>query len=352
MHKKKQVYDFVYLTNTPSFYKLNLCEAIARKGYKLLLVLYGYGAEAVNTTLSDKSSWSFNYHFIYTGNSNDRNRFKTFLSLIRLMRSIRAKKLLYAGWFTPEYDAYSMLSPKRRNVVISESSSWDISLSGYKGFLKRIFIKRMSSALPSGLPHIDFFQQIGFKGLIHPTGSVGLLAKKPRTLRPFTSPPKLRYICVARLIDCKNLRFLIEQFNINGLPLTIVGQGELETELKAMAKPNIKFTGFIENDKIGEVYQAHDVFILPSTYEPWGLVVEEALYWGLPVIVSNRVGAGPDMVRDLHTGEIFDIEDPESLGKAIREISANYTKYRKAILAIDWDERERLQIQAYINLLK
>ena len=58
------------------------------------------------------------------------------------------------------------------------------------------------------------------------------------------------------------------------------------------------------------------------------------------------------MVRDLHTGEIFDIEDPESLGKAIREISANYTKYRKAILAIDWDERERLQIQAYINLLK
>lgn len=79
------------------------------------------------------------------------------------MRSIRAKKLLYAGWFTPEYDAYSMLSPKRRNVVISESSSWDISLSGYKGFLKRIFIKRMSSALPSGLPHIDFFNKLVLK---------------------------------------------------------------------------------------------------------------------------------------------------------------------------------------------
>ena len=90
------------------------------------------------------------------------------------------------------------------------------------------------------------------------------------------------------------------------------------------------------------MYQAHDVFILPSTYEPWGLVVEEALYWGLPVIVSNRVGAGPDMVRDLHTGEIFDIEDPESLGKAIREISANYTKYRKAILAIRISNQDAL----------
>lgn len=352
MHKREQVYDFVYLTNTPSFYKLNLCEAIARKGYKLLLVLYGYGSEAVNTTLSDKSLWSFNYHFLYTGDSNKRNRFKTFLSLIKLMRSIDARKLLYAGWFTPEYDVYSILSPKQRNVVISESSSWDISLSGYKGFLKRIFIKRMSSALPSGLPHIDFFQQIGFKGFIHSTGSVGILAKKPRSLSTINAPTKLRYICVARLIDCKNLRFLIEQFNINGLALTIVGQGELEAELKAMAKPNIKFTGFIDNDKIGEVYQAHDVFILPSTYEPWGLVVEEALYWGLPVIVSNRVGAGPDMVKELNTGVIFDLDHPESFSDAIKQMSTNYDKYRESVLSIDWDERERRQVQAYINLLK
>lgn len=352
MHKRKRVYDFVYLTNTPSFYKLNLCEAIARKGYKLLLILYGYGAEAVNTTLSEQSTWSFHYHFLHTGDSNNRNRVKTFLRLFKLMRSIGAKKLLYAGWFTPEYDVYSMLSPKRCNVVISESSSWDISLSGYKGFLKRIFIRRMSSALPSGLPHIDFFQQIGFKGFIHSTGSVGILGKKPRTLNSFKSPTKLRYICVARLIDCKNLRFLVEKFNSNGLLLTIVGQGELEAELRAIAKPNITFTGFIDNDKLGEIYQQHDVFILPSTYEPWGLVVEEALYWGLPVIVSNRVGAGPDMVRDLHTGVIFDLERPESFDEAINDVSENYAKYRKAVVAIDWDERERRQVQAYINLLK
>lgn len=46
----KKMYDFVYLTNTPSFYKLNLCNEIARTN-SLLLVLYGYGSEAVNTIL-------------------------------------------------------------------------------------------------------------------------------------------------------------------------------------------------------------------------------------------------------------------------------------------------------------
>ena len=44
-------YDFIYLTNTPSFYKVRLCEELAKK-HSVLLVLYGYGAEAVNTRLS------------------------------------------------------------------------------------------------------------------------------------------------------------------------------------------------------------------------------------------------------------------------------------------------------------
>lgn len=54
-------YDFVYLTNTPSFYKLNLCNEIA-KTHSLLLILYGYGSEAVNKELKASGNYKFDYH--------------------------------------------------------------------------------------------------------------------------------------------------------------------------------------------------------------------------------------------------------------------------------------------------
>lgn len=88
----QRYFDLVYLTNTPSFYKLNLCEAIAKRGVKVLLVLYGYGAEAVNIELKAGARWNFEFEFINHGDSNTRNKIQSFFRLIRLMRSIKAKK--------------------------------------------------------------------------------------------------------------------------------------------------------------------------------------------------------------------------------------------------------------------
>ena len=87
----KKMYDFIYLTNTPSFYKLNLCNEIAQK-HSLLLVLYGYGSEAVNKVLEASNACSFDYYFLKTGNSNKRNFLYVFMRLLKLMRCIRCRK--------------------------------------------------------------------------------------------------------------------------------------------------------------------------------------------------------------------------------------------------------------------
>lgn len=344
-----KTFDLVYLTNTPSFYKLNLCEAIARHGVKVLLVLYGYGSEAVNTQLSERSQWGFEYKFINCGDSNTRNKFLTFIRLLRLMTSIRANRIIYAGWLAPEYNLYSFFSPKCKNAMVCESSILDVALDGPKGWLKRRIINRMSAVLPSGIPHQELFESIGFKGDSYITGSVGIFNKAAKTAKIKNFP--LKYIFVGRLIEAKEVEFLVDTFNQNGLALTIAGDGILENKLKAKAKSNITFTGFIPNEQIGKIYAEHDVFILPSKYEPWGLVVEEALFRGLPVIVSDRVGSGVDMVKNLHTGEIFKSEDINDLQKAIDKVSANYDYYRKAVDAIDWEERDRNQVNAYLKLL-
>ena len=313
-------YDFVYLTNTPSFYKLNLCNEIA-KTHSLLLVLYGYGAEAVNKEMND-GQYNFDYCFINQGDSNRRSKLKTLVNLMRLMRRVKAKKIIYAGWMSPEYNLYSFISPKHKNVMVCESSIIDVSLQGWRGAIKRAIISRMGSALPSGRPHAELFKSIGFKGTVHITGSVGIFNKGKREAMKPNSP--LKYIYVGRLVDVKNVGMLIEAFNANGKPLTIVGKGVMEKELKAKAYPNITFSGFIDNEQLGAVYQSHDAFILPSKSETWGLVVEEA----------------------------FKSDDIDSLNKAIADVEANYDKYKQNVMKVDWQSRDKQQIEAYTSLFE
>ena len=343
----KTKYDLVYLTNTPSFYKLNLCNEIART-HSLLLVLYGYGSEAVNTELTKYAHYNFDYHFLNEGESNNRNKLKTFVRLLKLMHRIEYKKIIFAGWFSPKYNLFAFLSPKKKNAMVCESSIFDVSLGGLSGMIKRKLIQRMSYALPSGKPHAKLFDVAGFKGRKYITGSVGIFNKSHRKTKIIHDP--LRYIYVGRLVSVKNVELLVEEFNHNRKQLTIVGGGLLEESLKKKAKSNIKFTGFISNEKLGDIYQTNDVFILPSYYEPWGLVVEEALYWGLPVIVSNRVGSSFDMVKEMNTGVIFKSQDIESLHQAITEMEIHFNEYYDNVQKIDWVQRDKNQVNAYNSL--
>lgn len=339
----------VYLTNTPSFYKLNLCNEIARK-HRILLVFYGYGNEAVNTKLTEHNEFRFDYYFLHNGDSDTRNKLMIFLRLILTMHNIECKKVIFSGWLSLEYNLYSFISPKSKNVIICESSIFDVSLAGIKGIIKRCIINRMSAALPSGIPHKQLFDKIGFKGTLNITGGVGIFNKGKRKFAQKTQG-ELKYIYVGRLVDAKNVSLLIDEFNRNKKALTIVGQGPLEKELKHKAGNNIQFIGFVKNEKLGTIYMEHDVFILPSKYEPWGLVVEEALYWGLPVIVSNKVGSSIDMVEKLGTGIIFESENENSLHSSIVQMEQNLNQYRLNVEKINWEERDKKQIKAYTSLL-
>lgn len=344
----KTHYDYIFLTNTPSFYKLNLCNEIAKK-YSLLLVFLGYGSEAVNEKLTATHSYHFDVYFLNVGDVNDRNKITVFLRLLHLMRNISTKKVLYSGWAIPEYNIFSFLCRKNKNVVICESTAWESSMKGIKGLLKKLIISRMSAALPAGKPHRELFERIGYRGAIHVTGGVGLINKGHRVSKTCINR-KARCLYVGRLVEVKNVLALVQEFNRNGYQLTIAGSGQFETNLKSIANSNIHFTGFIDNKKLGELYQQHDVFILPSTYEPWGLVVEEALYWGLPVIVSDKVGCREDLVIPGVTGEVFPVANIEQMTSCLEKIISDYAYYADAVSAIKWDERQNAQLAAYFKL--
>jgi len=116
----------------------------------------------------------------------------------------------------------------------------------------------------------------------------------------------------------------IEQLRIEGFSfsLIILGDGPerstAEGKLRPLLGPSLIMPGFVNQSGLGSYYRAADVFVLPSVYETWGLVVNEAMHFGLPCIVSDRVGCGPDLVIPNQTGCIFIHDDPISLAGCLR----------------------------------
>ncbi len=107
--------------------------------------------------------------------------------------------------------------------------------------------------------------------------------------------------------------------------LLFVGDGPMRIALEQLGTSlgitDVHFAGFLNQSRIGEGYVASDMFVLPSAYdETWGLVVNEAMNFGLPIIVSSRVGCGPDLVHDGINGYIFETDNQIALTEAICKV--------------------------------
>ena len=106
--------------------------------------------------------------------------------------------------------------------------------------------------------------------------------------------------------------------------LVLAGSGELEGKLRAMLLPKYDqythFPGFVNQGDLPKLYGSADVFVLPSDYEPWGLVVNEAMCCGLPIVASDAVAAGTDLVRNGENGFRFKTGDIEDLKNALKPL--------------------------------
>ena len=88
-----------------------------------------------------------------------------------------------------------------------------------------------------------------------------------------------------------------------------------------VARSRVSVEGFVQPADLPGLYAAADVFVLPSRHDGWGLVVNEALGAGLPIVVSDRVGAGRDLVKDGENGFVFPSEDVDALASCLARLA-------------------------------
>ena len=228
-----------------------------------------------------------------------------------------------------------------RTVMMFESTEIDRRRVWYRELVKRILVKCLFDfGFVGGQRTSDYLAKLGM-----PTHRIvraydvvdnTFFARGADHLRSTSSHdewglPKDYFLYVGRLAPEKNLELLLKSFHKyvergGRWPLVLVGKGPLETQLRSTSgrlglNGRVHFAGFKNGSELFPYYAFASCFILPSVREPWGLVVNEAMAAGLPVVVSERCGCAPELVHDGVNGYKIDPQDEESLAQRLLSTS-------------------------------
>ena len=124
------------------------------------------------------------------------------------------------------------------------------------------------------------------------------------------------------------------QADIPGSYLIFAGEGPLRKAIEEEAQVlgvahRARFLGFVNQSRLPAVYRATDILVLPSEYDAFGVVVNEAMLCGCPVIVSDRVGARHDLVQEGETGFVYPCGDVRALAQIFREVLPDRERLRR-----------------------
>jgi 1,2-diacylglycerol 3-alpha-glucosyltransferase len=275
---------------------------------------------------------------LFDGASDDIRKLPSLRREIRsFMNSIKPDVLVISGWSFPE--ALALLDwTKTRNVpaiLLSDSQERDKRRVFYKEWLKKRRVSRFAAAYVAGKPQVAYVEKLGMRSDRIWTGSCVVdndfwMTQRKRITaiqeqaRAKMQLPEKYFLTVARLVAKKNIPTLLKAYalyrNSSETPLSLVICGDgpdrlsIEHIIRTEKMEGVHLTGFQQIDTLPYLYSLASCFILPSSHEEqWGLVVNEAMASGLPVIVSEICGCAVDLVRNGLNGFTFNPSDPYEL---------------------------------------
>ena len=239
----------------------------------------------------------------------------------------------------------------KRVVVFSESKFDDRPRTALGELAKRLILWPYNAAIVGATRHIAYFRMLGFGRRAVLPGYDGVGLKRVRAqgggqLAPDGRPFEQRdFVFVGRFVDKKNLPHLVESFaryvaiaGAHARRLVLVGSGPEERGLRAMVATLgladcVEFPGFLPAHAVSRRLADALALVLPSVEEQWGLVVNEALAFGLPVIVSHQVGSRDALVRDGVNGHVVASDAVEQLAQAMADIAGDRGKWEAMVAA-------------------
>lgn len=274
------------------------------------------------------------------------------------------------SYSTPDALAALAWCRRRRRVavVMMESKADDAPRSAAREWTKRVLLSQFDAALAGGSPQRAYLRQLGFPNALifepydvvdndHFARGAAEARRSPASTRGLVGLHDEHpfFLASNRFVPRKNLTFLLDAYarycgahpaGERPWRLLLLGDGPEREGLEAYASDHgldgAVFCGFQQIADLPAYYGRAAAFVHPPLVEQWGLVVNEALASGLPVLVSERTGSAQDLVHEGVNGFTFDPEDPQELARQMGTLVALSEAERRSM-----GERSREIVRAW-----
>jgi glycosyltransferase involved in cell wall biosynthesis len=250
-------------------------------------------------------------------------------SLQKLVEEIDPDFLYCSGWIDRDY--LSVVRKHKRNIpkVMGCDTQWRGSLKQRLAVLAgRFYLQRIFTHVwVPGERQERYVRKMGFKGSRVRSGFYCCdLARfneaYERTREQKSGSLPRRFVFSGRYYAFKGLTDLLEAFTMlgeegdHGWELWCLGTGDI----KPPAQEGVRHHGFVQPDDLQPILAGSAVFVLPSRFEPWGVVVQEFAAAGFPLLLSDEVGAADAFLDEPGNGFRFRAGDPRALKATLKKI--------------------------------
>ncbi len=259
--------------------------------------------------------------------------------LFAVLDQVNPDVLAICGYAHPTMLAALIWSVWHRKAMIflSDSKADDGARPWWKELPKQAILKLYPAALVAGQPQARYLKQLGMapESIFFGYDVVGNATFHPSKIR--TAPKPLAepfFLSVNRFVPKKNLLNLLaayaqycQQVGERAWHLVLCGDGQLRPQIEQQIKDDglgdrVHLPGFLQQDRLIPYYAHASCFIHASRQDQWGLVVNEAMAAGLPVLVSHHCGCYEDLVIDGVNGFGFAPEDTHALAALMVKMSS------------------------------
>lgn len=238
--------------------------------------------------------------------------------------------LLIAGWINPAYPKV-LARPElaRTKLVLATDTPSHMRLHRYLTgrVRRRALFSRADHVFVAGERARQHALMLGFPAARIATGLYGCdLDAFAAAGRP--DPWPRQFLFTGRLVPEKGLATLVEAYqayrdqSANSWGLTVCGHGPLAAAIRDI--PGVDYRGFVPPDQLPKIFAEHGTFVLPSWYEPWGVVLAEACASRMPIVATSESGGTAELVREFYNGRTVPARDASALTDALLWIESRY----------------------------
>ena len=345
----------VIFPNFGPYHLARLRGAAAMPGFKRCVGLEIAAQEALYPWQTARENLGFTLETLLSGTLEEISSGEICRKLLAYLDESQPDIVAICGYERAEMRAALGWCKRHRKIAVlmSDSKRDDAPRKAWKEAIKRRIVRRFDAGLVAGAAHKSYLQSLGlpanriFDGYdVVDNAAYAALADAWRTQeRPVERP---YFLTVNRFIERKNLARVIQAWSDyrgraardfgdqTAWDLVLCGAGEEEENLRKQAHETglegVHFTGFVQQEEVARWMAGAGAFVHAALQDQWGLVVNEAMACGLPILLSRPCGCAPELLEENRNGWTFDPTRADELSERMTFLAHEISDERRTEL--------------------